>query len=129
MSAVARRTGVVEQRPGLRRIAGSRFEVDNQITEYRAAGRLKSKTRPVPVPGAPHIVEAYVVLSDPPRRMPWKAVAGVAVLLLGAAVWWVVVNLAAILAALAGVVLVLAVIAVVALFSGGCEITVIHRRR
>jgi hypothetical protein len=129
MSAVAKRTTDVAVVPGLHRIAGSRFEVDSQITAYRAAGRLRSKTRPAPVPGQPQIVEAYVVLSDPPRRMPWKAVAGVVVLLLGAAVWWVVANLAAILAAAAGVVLVLAVVAVVALFSDGCEITVIHRRR
>lgn len=128
MSAVARRTGAVDRRP-VHRIAGSRFEVDSQITAYRAAGRLKSKTRPRPVPGAPQIVEAYVVLSDPPRRMPWKAVAGVLVLLLGAAVWWVVANLAAILAALAGVVLVGSVVLLVALLSDNCEITVIHRRR
>jgi hypothetical protein len=129
MSAVARRTGAVDRRPGLRRIAGSRFEVDNQITAYRAAGRLKSKTRPVPVPGQPQIVEAYVVLSDPPRRVPWQAVAGVALAIVGALVWWVVANLAAILAVLAGVLLVGGVVVLVALLSGGCEITVIHRRR
>lgn len=131
MGAVAKRSGsAVAPRPGLpHRIVGTRFEVDNQITEYRAAGRLRAKTRPSPVPGRPQIVEAYVVLSDPPRRMPWKVLAGAAAAVVAALVWWVVANLAAIEAALAGAALVAAGLFVVWLLSDDCEITVIHRRR
>lgn len=130
MSVVARRTQPGVPQAGLRRIVGTRFEVDSQIVEYRAAGRLRSKTRAVPVPGQPGVVEAYVVLSDPPSKTVPKVLAGLAVLAVAVAVWLVVVNLAAIVAALAGLALVVAgYFIVVALFSDGCEITVIHRRR
>lgn len=130
MGVVARRTGAeIAVQPNLHRIVGSRFEVDNQITEYRAAGRLKAKTRPAPVPGQPNIVEAYVVLSDPPSKTPWRALAGLAVVVAVAAVWWVVANRHAILVALAGAAVVVLGLFVLWLVSDDCDITVIHRRR
>lgn len=134
MGVVARRTELGPQRAaGLHRIVGTRFEVVSQIVEARASGRLRSKTQPSPVPGAPGVVEAYMVLSKPPGKTVPRivaAVAGTAVVVAALVVWWVLTHLAVIGAVLAGAGVLVGFIAVVTvLLSDGCEITVFHRRR
>jgi hypothetical protein len=133
MTVVARRDELVRVLPaGLHRIDGTLADVDTQIVAYRQAGRLRKKTRTVPIAGEPGVFVAYVVLSAPAGKTLPRLVAafvGVALLAVVLAVWWVVANWTAILGALTGLAgLVVGALILRALSSRGCHITVIHRR-